>query len=1010
MRWDFHSTFRSEQARLSPANGAGNTSPKPRWRFSRTPALALLGLAVLSQIFLSSLAEAAGPPQRHALVIGVSDYGKDSGLASLRAPVHDAEMVKAALENLRNSFNVEILTNDKVKDKQAFERALDQFLERVESEDEVVFYFSGHGYSIPEQITGKGRSGNHFLLPSAKSQEVFLRGLPTFEQRALDTGEKKERAYRDWIASVALSETEIEERIHAKAPKVLVIIADSCRSLISGATKGANVVTGVTLPRHQSTGTFRLYSASSGQISLDSPDPIESIGTDKAPIPASKPGAKKETRTNSLFTRALLGELNEPGLEISVLAAKVKVAVRSQARKQNGEQIPDFTEGDNSTEFYFAPADFQTELASRCNTAKAELAQLRYGVGLGSIGRDVLQEKYAYLSRCGAEFKEELKRLMRIEAQGVGALESVAAPSKQGAATAQQEQVDPGDPIRFCDVNGSSPLDPDRPQGVAGYDLQRIALAVNSGEIGQEAGEKSLREIADACEKAVTQRRLVARYQFNAARAFYGLATITSGIARSTNLARASHYYQSAADAGYAAAYNNLALMHQNGEYFVVEGISAAPQPVDREKAAELLIRGAELNHVVAQYNLGMAYKSGDLGLQVTHEQNRLALAFQYLGPASERGYVPAMVEAAKALHDGHGIPENPRRAIELLEIAASRGSWEAMYWLGRVYQFPKAYDESRAIIWHARAAESGDTRSQEILARTLTKGEGVPAPQREAAGRYWRLAADAGSETAQMELANLLRDGKIPFRPAVQSGPDSGAIEIRGLYLSGFARGNPEAGFELAKLYRAGFPKGARAGAIPRDADRAVALLWETINKVKQADRDTLSAYPVTEYRAGFELLSIYDSGEAKRPDGTPALTDDQVAQLRTDYGDGSKALWIRVNAIAPVRCGESALANNPWVLVWDWSREEPPTEAQFQWWERNFNCKEEERERAKKAKRKEPKPEDVGFTKQLRDIILREYKAARADAAKKAGAAKTFRDRMADLVSKTAGKKQSR
>jgi hypothetical protein len=232
-------------------------------------------------------------------------------------------------------------------------------------------------------------------------------------------------------------------------------------------------------------------------------------------LPANKPGAKKEQRTNSLFTRALLAQLKEPGLEISILAARVKVQVRGQARKLNGEQIPDFTEDEASTEFYFAPADYQTELASRCSTAPAELAQLRYGVSLGSVGRETLQEKYGYLSRCGPEFKDELKRLMRMETQGIGALAS--------ATATQVEQADVNDPIRFCDVNGSSPLDPNRPQGVSGIDLQRIVLAIGTGEVSAAAGEKSLRQIAEACEKAVAQRSLVARYHFNAGRAYYAL-------------------------------------------------------------------------------------------------------------------------------------------------------------------------------------------------------------------------------------------------------------------------------------------------------------------------------------------------------------------------------------------------------------------------------------------------------------------------------------------------------
>ena len=124
------------------------------------------------------------------------------------------------------------------------------------------------------------------------------------------------------------------------------------------------------------------------------------------------------------------------------------------------------------------------------------------------------------------------------------------------------------------------------------------------------------------------------------------------------------------------------------------------------------------------------------------------------------------MIETAIALHNGYGITSDTKRAVSLLEIAASRGSWEAMFVLGEIYDKGYGADDGEALIWYGRAAEAGDLRSQAALARLLTDGKGLPAPQREAAARYWRLAADAGSLEAQVELANLLRDGKVPFRP----------------------------------------------------------------------------------------------------------------------------------------------------------------------------------------------------------------------------------------------------
>lgn len=73
------------------------------------------------------------------------------------------------------------------------------------------------------------------------------------------------------------------------------------------------------------------------------------------------------------------------------------------------------------------------------------------------------------------------------------------------------------------------------------------------------------------------------------------------------------------------------------------------------------------------------------------------------------------------------------------------------------------------------------------------------------------------------MQLANLLGDGKLPFRPKQHGRPDGGAEEIRLLYESAFARGKSYAGYELARLYRVGFPKDRPFEAIPKDTEVAV-------------------------------------------------------------------------------------------------------------------------------------------------------------------------------------------
>ncbi|MDX2257859.1 MAG: DUF2610 domain-containing protein [Hyphomicrobiaceae bacterium] len=955
--------------------------------------LGAIGATVLSALAFASLllASDAAHAARHAFIVGVSEYKKEKGLLPLNAPANDAAELARVLALRGLDFKTVTLVNDEVKDKATFDAALDRFLAGVAAEDEVVFFFSGHGL----YLTGAGRESNYFLLPDAKGQQTYLKDLGT-AARQLDTDDKRKQSYQDWIATVAVSEKAVEQAILSRGVKVLIILADACRSLVT-ATKGASLadLSSIGLPKENTRGVFRLYSASKGQVSFDSPERLTSQATPTGVPAAGKPPEKDDKsakaaarKRNSLFTQVLLQVLPEPGLEINVLAAKVKVEVREQARRLQlgADQIPDFSDDQDATEFYFFQGDKSELVAARCRTADAELAQLRYGVTLGSIGRDTLVQKRFDLAACGKA--AEIEALLVLESQGAGALSGSVDPM-------QQAPGDTGDPIQQCDARASSPLDPNRPLGIAGAEIQKVALAAMSGEIDRDKAHDWISDVINVCETAVGQRNRVARYKYNLARAHYAMSVLAPPLQREFSLQKASRLYDDAVDLGYAAAYNDLALLHQNGEYFNADG---KQQPADRKKASELLQRGANLGHVVAHYNLGMAYKNGELRLddqQQAYTDFHLVLAFKHLSKAAEGGFVPAVIETALALDAGRGIEQNRRRAIELLELAASRGSWEAMYWLGSIYNRDER-EHDRAIVWHARAAESGDSRSQESLADMLQRGDGIPAPQPEAAGRYWRLAADAGRLTAQMQLARLLRDGKVPFRPKLEGRPDAGAEEIRDLFAQAFARGNPVAGLELARLYRTGFPKDRPSDAIPADAERAVALLYETMNAVRSAAADSDAADPQIEVRAAFELMDMYSKGEAKRRDGSSALTQDQIDQLTRDYGDPASLYYVPVRAVGPVNCDQR---NNFPVMVWDWKRDVSPTEHQFDWFERRYRCKkfltEAQKQKLLKEKKKIP---EYGVPKETREVFNRLFKEAQKDTQRK----KSFADRIAEYIDK--------
>ncbi len=571
----------------------------------------------------------------------------------LNAPANDAQDVKAALQRLPQPFNVDIVTDDQAKDKETFQAAFDRFLSRVEPGDDVLFYFSGHGYNSERK--------NFYLLKSGKSDTAFFKDLNNAELRDLDTADKKTRRYREFIAKVALSEEEIAKAIEARKPDVIILIADACRSAIEG-TKGASLdVAGIVLPAHSAAGTYRLYSASEGQISLDSLEPVSHPEESAAYKPRGERGASKEKeKKNSLFTRILIPQILVPGQPLLVMAAQVKSKVREQARKMNKDQIPDYNEDRRSSDYFFWPSEGNSELTALCQTADTEVQNLRSGIYSGLLGRETIEQRAAELSRCGPFIREQLQSFRRIDAQGTG---TFATPGEQSVDAAGLRE-----PQQICDVKGSSPLDPDRPQGLAGIDIQKLALAATAGEKDRAKSELEIKSIVEACEQAAKQRPRVARFKFNAATGNYALASMTTGVEHVISLRKASSFAEQAVDLGYASAYNSLAVMVQNGEFYKEQ--ADAPEPPDRDKAAALLRQGADLNHVVAQYNLGMAYLRGDLGLgdmskdsgstsAVLTDAIRYATAFKYLSAASEHSYVPAMVETAKLLYKGKGVAVN---------------------------------------------------------------------------------------------------------------------------------------------------------------------------------------------------------------------------------------------------------------------------------------------------------------------------------------------------------------
>lgn len=243
-------------------------------------------LAVLVAI-IYALPAAAQEQRRIALVIGNDEYEE---VISLNKAVNDADAVSARL----TAMGFEVVTARNIG-RRAMSRAVLEFEKMIEPGDLTLFYYAGHGFSV---------SGQDFLLPVDIPQ----------------AGPGDESLVRD----EAFLTNDLADRFLRAGAKTAILILDACRDnpfavpgkrSLGGAGGLANQPLGE--------GIFVLYSAGQYQSALDSMGPADD-------------------NPNSVFTRALLSELEQPGQSIVEIAKATQVSVRDLAAQVGHVQLPSY--------------------------------------------------------------------------------------------------------------------------------------------------------------------------------------------------------------------------------------------------------------------------------------------------------------------------------------------------------------------------------------------------------------------------------------------------------------------------------------------------------------------------------------------------------------------------------------------------------------------------------------------------------------------------------------------
>lgn len=178
-------------------------------------------------------------------------------------------------------------------------------------------------------------------------------------------------------------------------------------------------------------------------------------------------------------------------------------------------------------------------------------------------------------------------------------------------------------------------------------------------------------------------------------------------------------------------------------EYF--RGVDALNKN-DIAGATRELAPFAEAGEADAQNALGVAYDRS----HAASDQARAAALFRQ---AAENGLLLGMLNLAKSLQAGRGVPPNPAEAAVWLTHAAQEGLEPAMVRLGDAYRtgLGVPIDKANARAWYEKAAKIGYAAGMAGVADLLLES-GRPGA---AEARTWlERASGAGNPHAQQELA----------------------------------------------------------------------------------------------------------------------------------------------------------------------------------------------------------------------------------------------------------------
>ena len=369
---------------------------------------------------------------RVALVIGMGAYAHVSPLDNT---INDARGIADTLEKI--GFNVTLSLD---APQVTLLEQLDEFSFRAETADLALIYYAGHGVEV---------QGVNYLIP-------------------IDANVASN-------ADVQRLSVSLDQMLGAvdSARRMRIVILDACRNnpfgdlidtgtnadgtpVAEGATRGAGVA-GLA-PVDPNRGTLIAYAQRSGEVALDG-------ATDNSP-----------------FARALMQQMQVPGVEIGLMFRQVRDEVLAETRNLQEPYVNNSLSG---TPFYLAgPADGQVDVATIADpqqawadlsidqeaqlVAQAEVGDTRSLLGLAYVrlnpadSRYNLSEAVSYMRRAAdAGMADAQFELAKLYEQGIGVDQDPVRALELYRASAAQNFPDALNDMGFLTYQGGLGLTPD---------------------------------------------------------------------------------------------------------------------------------------------------------------------------------------------------------------------------------------------------------------------------------------------------------------------------------------------------------------------------------------------------------------------------------------------------------------------------------------------------------------------------------------------------------------------